>query len=105
MVKSLEYPFYKERLRELELFSLEKRRPNIILLMCINNSWEAVNETRQWFPLSGDGHKLKYRKCCLDMRKNSCTVRVLNRLPREAVESPLLELSKPHLNMTLTHQV
>lgn len=78
MVKSLEYPSYKERLRELELFSLEKRRVKIILLMCINNSWEAVNETRQWFPLSGYGHKLKYRKCCLNMRKNSHTVRVLN---------------------------
>lgn len=47
MVKSLEHPSYKERLSELGLVSLEKRRLRTILLMCINTSWETVNETRQ----------------------------------------------------------
>ena len=48
----------------------------------------------------GNRHKLEHRKLHLDMRKNFSTVRVTehcNRLPREAVVSPFLEIYKIHL--------
>jgi len=51
----------------------------------------------------GNRHKLKHRKFQLNMRKNF-TLRVTehwNRLPREAVESPSLEIFKTHLDKVL----
>jgi len=52
----------------------------------------------------GNGHKLKHRKFRLNMRKNSFPLRVTehwNRLPREAVESPSLEIFKTRLDTVL----
>jgi len=52
----------------------------------------------------GSGHKLKLRKFQLNMRKNNFTVRVTehwHRLPREAVESPSLEILKTLLDKVL----
>jgi len=46
----------------------------------------------------GNWHKLKYRKFHLNMRKNFFPLRVRehwNRLPREVVYSPSLELNPP----------
>ncbi|KGL75476.1 hypothetical protein N309_11187, partial [Tinamus guttatus] len=51
-----------------------------------------------------NGYKLKHRKFHLHVRKNLSAVRVTepwNRLPREAVESPSLEIFKTHLDATL----
>ncbi|KFV83016.1 hypothetical protein N308_15261, partial [Struthio camelus australis] len=51
-----------------------------------------------------NGHKLKHRKFHLDIRKNFLTVRVTehwNRLPREVVESPSLEIFKRYLHRVL----
>ena len=52
----------------------------------------------------GNGHKLKLRKFQLNMRKNFFPLRVMvhwNRLPREVVESPSLEISKTRLDAVL----
>jgi len=52
----------------------------------------------------GNGHKLKHRTFHLKMRKNFFTLTVTkhwNRLPREVVESPSLEIFKTHLDEVL----
>jgi len=52
----------------------------------------------------GNGHKLKQRKIRLNRRKNFFPLRVMehwNRLPREVVESPSLEILKTHLEKVL----
>jgi len=52
----------------------------------------------------GSGHKLKQRKFRLNMRKNFFTLRVTepwNRLPREVVGSPSLEIFKTRLDKVL----
>ncbi|KFV78484.1 hypothetical protein N308_03035, partial [Struthio camelus australis] len=51
-----------------------------------------------------NGHKLKHRKFCPNLRKKFFTVRVTehwNRLPREAVECPSLEIFKTRLDTIL----
>ncbi|KFV80515.1 hypothetical protein N308_01194, partial [Struthio camelus australis] len=51
-----------------------------------------------------NGHKLKHRKFHLITRRNFFTMRVTehwNRLPRQAVEFPSLEIFKTCLDMVL----
>jgi len=52
----------------------------------------------------GNRHKQKHRNFLLNMRKNFFPLRVTehwNRMPREAVSSPFLEVFKTHLDMVL----
>ena len=111
MIQGLEHLSYEEKLRDLDLFSLEKRRLrgdliNIYKYLRGGGQTDVANlfsmvcgdRTR------GNGCKIEHRKFRTDMQKNFFTVRVTehwNRLPREVVESPSLEISKTHLGAYL----
>jgi len=60
-----------------------------------SSQWCVANRTRN------NGLKLECRKFHTSMQKSFVTVRVMehwNRLPREVVESPSMEILKAHLD-------
>jgi len=106
MMRGLEHLSYKERLRELGLFSLKKRRLGGDLI----NACKYLNGGARLFSevpsdrTRGNAQKLKHRKFRLNMRKNFFPLRLMepwNRLPREVVESPSLEILKTPLDAVL----
>ena len=112
MIGGLETKTYGERLKELGMFSLEKRRLTgdmITLLEYLKGC--HTEEGQDLFSILPEcrtrNHELKLQEARfrLDIRKNLLTVRAVrqwNQLPREVVGSPTLEAFKRQLDSPLS---
>jgi len=105
----------EERLRELRLFSLEKRRLQGDLTAEFqylkgtckkDGEGHFVRECSDW--VRGNSFKLKEGRIKLAIRKKYITVGMMrhwDRLPREAVDAPSLEVFKARLDGALSSLV
>jgi len=115
MVQGLGHLSYEERLRELGLFSLEKRRlwgDLIAAFQYLKRGYKKAGEgvfTRACSDRTrGNDFKLKEGRFRFGVRKEFFTVRVVrhwHRLPREVVAAPSLEVSKARLDGALSKLV
>ena len=115
MIRGMKHLSYEDRLRELGLFSLEKRRLRGDLIAVFqylkgtykqegSKLFERVDNSRT----RGNGFKLKEGRFRLDIRGKFFTRRVVKcwkGVPREVVDAPSLEVFKARLDGTLGSMV
>jgi len=113
MIRGLRHLSCEERLRELELFSLEKRRLGGDLTAAfqyLKGAYRKDGEGHFTRACSGrtrgHGFKLKEARFRLDTQKKYFIMRVVqhwHRLPREVVNAPSLETFKVRLDGGLSN--
>ena len=112
MIQGLEHLQNEERLSNLGLFSLEKRKlKGDLINVCkyLKGGGRQMDEARPSCVMCSNRTrsndlKLEHRKFHTNMQKNFFKVRVTehwSRLPRELVESPPMEIIKIHLDTDL----
>jgi len=115
MTQGLEHLSYEERLRQLSLFSLEKRRlwGNLVAAFqyikgAYRKEGENIFSKACCDRTRSNGFKLREGRIRSDVRKTFFTMRVVrhwNRLPREAVKAPSLETFKGRLDGALNNLI
>ena len=115
MIRGRKHLSCEERLRELGLFSLEKRRLWEDLLVTFQHlkgaykkDWERLFSRSCCDRTKGNGFKLKEARFRLDVRKTCFTMSVVrhwNILPREVVDAPSLETFKMRLDGALSNTI
>ncbi|KAK4814970.1 hypothetical protein QYF61_007875 [Mycteria americana] len=112
MIRELEHVSYEDRLRELGLFSLEKRRLQRDLIAAFQYVKRAYRKAGEGLCTQscsdrtrGNGFNLKEGRFSLDRRQKFFMMRVVRhwtRLPREVVDAPSLEVFKARLDGALS---
>ena len=112
MLGGLEHLLFEDRLRELGLFSLKKRRlwGDLIAAFQYSKGDYKLERSQLFTRVSSNrtgrnGFKLKEGRCRLDVRGKFFTEGVLrcrNQLPREVVDAPSLEMFKTRLDEALS---